>query len=415
MMLPRHSFVSLAAGLALVPLAGGTGAIAAELDMAPYRLVRSLQRIQDQIADGDKAAIGMQLEMTKYVDQSFRQLDSNAFADPRTAKALIEYSMLGGNPETLEAHISDLGDEDSALSELGYAVLAYQKGASTDALERLKTVDPVRMGGIFGASLALVRGLMTESDREAADDFDVARLLAPGTLIEEAALRRLMSIHRRDRNSEAFLRVTSRYARRFVASPYALQFAQEFAAGVAALADLLNPEDVVEILDFMPKPYRESLTLRLMHVATIEGRFDIVSHIAPLAPTEASGGGTEEEAPAELSENAVRQQFYSLIADITSGNVHEVAEELRKIDPDALTEGDRNLLRAVLAIADAVTGPAEVVPEQYPVRQADAGGSILFDASEQQQIEPVLNDFEDFVVGTRTALESVDELLEEIQ
>ncbi|QKV19630.1 hypothetical protein [Oricola thermophila] len=411
MMRPRHSANLLAAGFILMAFVAEAGT--AVPNMEPHRLVRSLQRIQDEIADGDKAAVGMQLEMTRLVDQSFRRLGVDAFEDVRTATALISYSMLGGNPSTLEEHLADLGSEKSELAELGYAVLSYQKGASQEALVRLRAIDPYRYGGLFGASIALVRGLLTEDDLEAVADFDTARLLAPGTLIEEAALRRLMSIHRRDGNTEAFLRVASRYARRFVASPYALQYAQEFAAGVVALGDRMDMDKVLEILKFMPRPYREALTLRLMHTATIEGKPDIITRIDSLAPKSGSGERAEVTQE-ELADYSARQQFYSLIAGITSSNVREVAVELRKLDTNVLTDGDRNLLRAVLAVADAVTNPVQPLPEPESVKQPDHREGILYEAA-TQQVEPVLNDFEDFVGGMRSTLEAVDQLLEEIE
>ncbi|MFZ2102081.1 MAG: chemotaxis protein, partial [Oricola sp.] len=271
-----------AARLLLIPVAAGVvllshaGVRAAGLEVEPYKLVRSLQRIQDEVAGGDKAALGMQLELSKLVDKGFHGLSPEEFADPKTAKALISYSMLGGNPQTLESHLADIGEPDSELVHLGLAVLSYQKGASQNAAAKLKDVDPMRIGGMFGASLALIRGLITEDDAKARGDFDMARLLAPGTLIEEAALRRLMSIHRRLEDPAAFLRVASRYARRFVASPYALQYAQEFTSGVLAMSDSVDVEEVVNIIEFLPQPYREALTLRLLHAATLEGKTDIV-------------------------------------------------------------------------------------------------------------------------------------------
>jgi hypothetical protein len=51
-----------------------------------------------------------------------------------TAKALLAYSMLGGNPKTLEMHLTDMGDKDSEIVRLGIAVLSYQKGASQSHL-----------------------------------------------------------------------------------------------------------------------------------------------------------------------------------------------------------------------------------------------------------------------------------------
>jgi len=412
MIAPRSALLLSATGLALVSLAAG--ASAAGLKAEPYKLVRSLQRIQDEIADGDKSAVGMQFELTKLVDKSFRQLGSKAFADPTTAKALLAYSMLGGNPRTLEMHLADLGDKDSDFVRLGIAVLSYQKGASQSALAQLKSVDPKSIGGMFGASLALIRGLITENDEAARLDFDAARLLAPGTLVEEAALRRLLSIHRRSENPGPFLRVASRYARRFVASPYALQYAQEFTAGVIAMGDRMDMEEVAEIIEFLPEVYRDSLKLRLLHGATLDGKADLVARIAALAPDKMKHGSADGPAATE-SETAVREDFYAKISQVTSANVREVAAELRAFDAGSLTEGERNLLRAVLAVADAVTAPEAALPETGPVvQEAGARESILYEAP-KEQVEPVLNDFDNFVGGTRSTLESVDKLLEEIQ
>jgi chemotaxis protein MotC len=408
----RPSVLTATTGIVLLSFA--VGSAAAGLEAEPYKLVRSLQRIQDQIADGDKQAVGMQLELTKLVDRSFRRVDRQKFADPKTARALIVYSMLGGNPQTLEQRLADMGEPGSPYVRLGVAILSYQKGASQKALAQLKAVDPLSIGGMFGASLALIRGLITENDEEARHDFDAARLLAPGTLVEEAALRRLMSIHRRSGNPEAFLRVSSRYARRFVASPYALQYAQEFTAGVVAMGDRMDTEQVVEILEFLPDAYRESLTLRLLHNATLDGKSELVARIAAFAPAHAAED-IIAEVPPDPSQSAVRQDFYAKVSQVTSENVREVADELRRIDVETLSEGERNLLRAVLAVADAVTDPEAALPETEPmVQEAGARESILYEAP-KQQVEPVLQDFEDFVGGTRSTLESLDKLLEEIQ
>ena len=408
----RLDILPPATGVILLSLI--VGAPAAGLEAEPYKLVRSLQRLQDEIADGDKSAIGMQFELTKLVDKSFRRLGPKDFADPRTARALIAYSMLGGNPKTLEQHLTDMGDTDSAYVRLGAAILSYQKGASHNALAQLKAVNPRSIGGMFGASLALIRGLITENDQKARIDFDTARLLAPGTLVEEAALRRLMSIHRRAEDPEAFLRVSSRYARRFVASPYALQYAQEFTAGVVAMGDRMDTETVVEILEFLPEAYRQSLTLRLLHNATLDGKSELVARIAAFAP-ERTAEHSQMEMPPSESETEIRQDFYAKISQVTSENVRDVAEELRSFDVETLSEGERNLLRAVLAVADAVTNPEAALPDAEPVvRKTGARKSILYEEP-KEQVEPGLNDFENFVGGTRSTLESVDKLLEEIQ
>jgi chemotaxis protein MotC len=389
-----------------------SGVHASGLDAEPYKLVRSLQRVQDEIADGDKSALGMQRELTKLIDKSFARLDRSEFADPKNARALISYAMLGGNPATLEAHLTDLGHKEDEFVRLAVAILIYQKGGARVAESRLKDADPLRAGGLFGASLALVRGLVTRDDDKARADFDTARLLAPGTLIEEAALRRLMTIHRRRQDPVSFLRVSSRYARRFVASPYAMQFAQEFVAGVIALGEWMDMANVFEVIEFMPEPYRSAVTVRLMRVATVAGKSELVKRVAELTP--AQDGEKADEAHAVDPEIDARQRFYAQISQITSENVREVAGKLRNIDTKPLADGDRDLLRAVLAIADAVTDPKPLVPPGNVVPAKGKHESIFHDAP-KQQTEPVLNDFEDFVGGTREALQGVDKLLEDIQ
>lgn len=389
-----------------------SGVHASGLDTEPYKLVRSLQRVQDEIADGDKSALGMQRELTRLIDESFAKLDRSEFTDPKNARALISYAMLGGNPATLEAHLTDLGHKEDEFVRLAVAILMYQKGGARVAESRLKNANPLRAGGLFGASLALVRGLVTRDDDKARADFDTARLLAPGTLIEEAALRRLMTIHRRRQDPVSFLRVSSRYARRFVASPYAMQFAQEFIAGVIALGEVMDMANVMEVIEFMPEPYRSAVTVRLMRTATVEGKSDLVRRVAELTPAQDSEN--TDESRAVDPEIDARQRFYTQISQITSENVREVASQLRNIDTKPLAEGDRELLRAVLAVADAVTDPKATVPAGMAMPANGRRESIFHDAP-KQQTEPVLSDFEDFVGGTREALQGVDKLLEGIQ
>lgn len=409
----RAAAAVLAAGFAFGPSAGA--ALSAEQNPAapPYKLMRSLQILQDKIAYGDKAAHAMQLDLTKLVDEGFRSLDRTVKMSERDARALLSYSMVGGNPETLEELLPSIGERDDELVRLALAVLIFQKGAAKTAAARLQNVDPERAGGLFGASLALVRGLVTEDDGEARVDFDTARLLAPGTLIEEAALRRLMTIHKRRQDPVSFLRVASRYARRYIASPYALQFAEEFIAGVVAMDGWMDRAVLNEVLGFMPLRYREAIMLRLMRAATVDGKTDLVDHIA------ASRRQEDPASAAPVRDDNLpdkRRSLYEQIAKITSENVREVAGELSAMDMETLSEGDRELLRAVLAVAGMLTDRDAVIP---PPRYVPPGAKLLpaesIFTSGEPEPEPLMQDFDGFVSGARDALSDIDSLLEEIQ
>jgi len=383
---------------------------ASGLEAEPYKLVRSLQRIQDEIADGDKSALGMQLELVKLIDKGFRDMNAAELHEPKNAKALIAYAMAGGNPETLQTRLADLGGRDDEIVRLAIAILVYQKGAGRTAEARLKNVDPIKIGGLFGAYLGLVRGLVSKDDDSARKDFDAARLLAPGTLVEEAALRRLMTIHKRRQDPHSFLRIASRYARRYIASPYAVQFAGEFVDGVIVLDGLMDIEGVVEVVEFMPEPYRSAVVVRLMRKATVEGHSGLVRHLAELMPEEPD----EDSKPEVGSQIDARQALYAQISEVTSENIESVMEELQAIDRSVLSDGDRELLDAVLAIARAVMDPEPTVTASIASEPAPRRESI-FKAPADDAPDNGLSNFDEFIGGTRDKLGDIDEMLGKFQ
>jgi chemotaxis protein MotC len=393
-----------------VVLAGIRPASASGLEVEPYKLVRSLQRIQDEIADGDKSALGMQFELVKLIDQGFRAINAVELRDPKNAKALISYAMAGGNPDTLEMRLTDLGGKDDQIVRLAVAVLVYQKGAGRTAEARLKNVDPMKIGGLFGAYLALVRGLVSKDDDGARTDFDTARLLAPGTLVEEAALRRLMTIHKRRQDSHSFLRVASRYARRYIASPYAVQFASEFVGGVIALDELMDMESVMEVIEFMPEPYRSAVVVRLMRTATVEGHSDLVRHLAELVQDE-KDDRSEPDVDPQID---ARRALYAQISEVTSENIDAIVRGLASIDRSVLSDGDRELLDAVLAIAKAVMDPEPTVTASIAAGKIPHRESKFHDPRDDAP-DNGLPAFDEFVGGTRDRLGDIDALLEDIQ
>ena len=88
----------LAAGLGL---AASTHAQDME-DLAPYKMIRSLQYVQDTVVMGDHSAMEMQRFMLSTIDERLRTADPSIFADPRNVDAALVYAMSGGNPQTLE-------------------------------------------------------------------------------------------------------------------------------------------------------------------------------------------------------------------------------------------------------------------------------------------------------------------------
>ena len=104
----------LLAALALLPI-GSARASGADLPaLAPYQMVRSLQLLQDRIADGDQAALPMQRKMIEMIDARMNDAATADFSDRRNFEALMIYGMSGGNPRTMAAVTTHLElDADS--------------------------------------------------------------------------------------------------------------------------------------------------------------------------------------------------------------------------------------------------------------------------------------------------------------
>jgi chemotaxis protein MotC len=93
-----HALRAGACGAALL-----LGVPAGAQDLAPWQMVRSLQLLQDRIADGDAAALPMQRTLLGITDKRLQTLSPADLADGRNFDAVMVYGMGGGNPATLQA------------------------------------------------------------------------------------------------------------------------------------------------------------------------------------------------------------------------------------------------------------------------------------------------------------------------
>src|SRR5690606_34521591 len=105
------------------------------------------------------------------------------------------YAMSGGNPATIEAVLSRL-TLDEYDRDIGDGILSYLNGDIASARSMLANVDARSLPHEVSAFLALVKGSVSAAEQpaEALKLFDHARLLGPGTLVEEAALRRSVDL-----------------------------------------------------------------------------------------------------------------------------------------------------------------------------------------------------------------------------
>jgi len=381
---------------ALLCLAGTTAK--AESPLSPYQMIRSLQTIQDRLADGDHAVLPMQSKALEMIDARFRASTAEDFADRRNFNALLVYGMSGGNPSTIAATLSrlELGDADKRV---GAGVVEYLRGNSGRALSTLAEVDPLVLAPDVGAFVALVKGSVNAAERPADGyaNFDTARLLAPGTLVEEAALRRTIALATQQGNADRFLRAAEQYTRRFIRSPYASQFADSFLAGVLQLRDKIDLAATAEVIAQMRPEQSKVIYLRIARSAAIEDYRNLIDF--------ARQGLAAMEGEAEPDPRTV---LYESLSAITSSKVGDVKERLADVDRSRLSANDRRLLDAALSIVGEVTRPpVSTADAREPVavaaQPADAPGVKTDEAQ-----NPLLTD-------ARKRLEAIDQLLREKQ
>ncbi|MBZ9980825.1 MULTISPECIES: chemotaxis protein MotC [unclassified Mesorhizobium] len=391
----RAVFTSRLMGLLL--LAGQPTAALAQDSLQPYQLVRSLQLIQDRIAVGDHAALPMQSKLLEMIDTRLREADKDDFRDPKNFRALLVYGMSGGNPVTVEAAVSRATADARDLA-LARGVIDYLNGRPGEAIEALKPVDPMAEPSDLAAFLALVKGSLLASDQPAAALvlLDEAKLLGPGTLVEEAALRRSVGIAVAQRDAARFALASTQYVERYLYSPYASQFADSFVSGVIELHMSISQDKLADITSMMDPEREKVIYLRIARRAAIDGLNEL-SAFASARAEQGRDGNTNQGDPRAL--------LYSSLSTVTSGTIEDVRAKLGKIDRSRLSDGDRALLDAAEAIAGEVVAPpaslptaspapAEVMPSHEPepaaAQSTDAAGlpPVEGAVSEQPAVAP---------------------------
>jgi len=336
----RPLVVSVAfAAAALIPL---NAAAQDEGTLAPYIMLRSLQFVQDTVVVGDHSAGEMQRFMLNKIDQRLRSAPSSIFDDPRNVDAALIYAMSGGNPATLEYLVErDIsGNFDTRVAD---ALRKYLAGKGTLIAASLGDMAAEYRDQRIGAYIALVSGNVTvpKDPTGALVFYDMARLAAPGTIVEEAALRRSVAIAVDADLVDKGLAYARKYARRFLHSPYAGQFADFFVQLVVEHYPKVGEADIDGTIEFMDAERRREVFLRIARSAAVGGK----NELARLASGKAAGLSGSPETLARL---------YSGLANIPTPNVGAAVEGLSQISDEQLSPRDQALRQAARVVAEEV-------------------------------------------------------------
>lgn len=422
-MMPFRTMLLAALGLAA---AGPLGAQTLD-SIEPFRMLRSLQFVQDSVVLGDHSASEMQRFMLETIDSRLRDADASIFEEPRNVDAALIYAMSGGNPATLELLVArDVGGNfDNRVTD---ALRKYLSGKGTLIAKSLADMVPEYRDQKIGPYLALVAGnvTITRDPAAALKFYDWARLTAPGTIVEEAALRRSLSITLDTGMVEKGAAYSNRYARRFLHSPYASQFADLFVRLVVDHYDKLDEQYILTTLSFMDEPRQREVYLRIARQAAINGHTELARMSAARAKALAGQVDDGMNALADL---------YGGVADISSGSVEAAMQAIIDIPDEKLSPSDRALRTAAQAVAEEVLRlPVMESPTQADsttpdvvISETASDDPTAMTAGERAAAVPVAATpagtkegatdsdpaFQSFVDTGRSKLEEIDKLLNE--
>ena len=350
---------------------------AVETERQPYVLMRSLRSVQDQVAQGSVAAHQFQKNFMRDLGIQLIALPPAVWDDVRNVRAAAYFVLSGGDPRVLRV-VTDRDFPNFIDRRVLRGAFAYGEGRSTDAKALLEKTDARSLDPALGGMLSLIKGVLyAKSDaKKAIAFFDDARLLSPGTLIEESALRQEILLLAKEGETERFDVLSGQYSRRFSKSLFASTFRRQFVAGFARQSYKGMPDWISRTeaqLQKMPDEERLGMYLAIAEEATKGGHFDIAKFASGNA-LELAGGGTRERSRASLYDGAVL---------VATDDYDQGLARLSEVDESQLGASDREIYDAALLVSRRVrqwpSAPAEnsdpmpesVTRAQQLISQAD--------------------------------------------
>ena len=340
-------------------------------------MVDDLQRIQLKIAQGDRAAYTAQLDQLKTIGAAIAGAPPETWKHRREADSFVIYVLSGGSLADAAAVLKGDAVVESERP-LALGALAYVTNHEADAIALLGKQDLNALDTRLAGEVAFARSVLeTRRDAKAAIGLlDWARLLQPGGLVEEAALRREIALVAEAKDVGLAAMLTRQYATRFGASLYAADFFRDLATTIARFGLADDPDNyklLSQAVAALPPDVRRDFLLTLAKRAVVDGRFAA----AAAAATEALEGAGAD------SPEAMRARLYLAASRMFSDAYDAAAADLRTIAASKLDRADADLLAAVRRVASEL----RIVPETGFV---NSSGASLDDGGKDKASGPAL-------------------------
>lgn len=349
----------------------------------PWLLIRQLQLAQDRIAAGTPGSLAAYRKLLAHASVTLLNQPSVVWQHLRNLDAASIFLLIGGDIRVGDAALAGNRLDPDAKLPLR-AAIAFANRNFVEAHELMQRIDHVSLSPSAAPHFAMAKAMSASSSDLAATTryLGEVRRLAPGTLLEEASIRRAIRIAGENHDLQQFKYLSRSYFLRFSRSLYFNDYLKNYIFALVRMPATAQDELLEEIRAFsktLSLHQQTQIASYLARNATIKG-YTALAYWA---------SDTVLASPSISDRLTARMLLYkaaSGIVDVETGAAATAA--LGEIDADLLSEKDRKLLEAVKALADRM--------RSEPMSMAELGDWLRV---EQQifpgdQPEPVLSEEE---------------------
>ena len=337
----------------------------------PEILIRRLQDLQERVAGGDAASYAEQPQLLHLIAQRFEAQPPEIWSKRQDARALILY-LLSGGASSVGRKILAAPTFAATETAVAKGAIAYLEGVEGVDRDTLLNLDPLALDVSLGAHVAFVQAsLLTGLDRpKALVKLDLARLLAPGGLVEEAALRREAGLLAETAEFDKFAGLARQYWERFRDSPYAPNFLRQFllsAARVSLRIPVAEWTQLDEFINSLKPETRRALYLVMAQSAAVGGNFALGDMAA----------GRALDLSPENSVEHHRALLYRAACRVGAADFALRPGLLREVDRARLPSGDQPIYDAAALVTARIFRAPETRFAGPPPGAASAVDAVL--------------------------------------
>lgn len=364
----------------------------------PFEMIRELETLQDRIADGNRSAHNIQREHTIAISDELMRVRDELWKDPRNVRAALVFALSGGDPRIL-TKLQSLAPLPGLDEDLVNGLIFYSQGKNDEALKLLSKFDPKTLSPSLGGRLSLAQAtlLANSMPEKALEYLDIARLLAPGTLVEEAALRRQVELAAGQEKFNRFEGLSSQYARRYWDSIYAEDFRRRFATAVVNSKYARDPKllaSLAQALSDLGADKQRAIYFATATAGVVRGAVELTQYAA----------GRAEELAGDDKKLAETAKLYKAATLLVSRDFDAAVQMLKEIDRSQIDAGDITLLDAALKLSTQLRIPPNPIQIAGVSPQTSAAQADNANAIEEEALPPVIK-------IARKMISTADELL----